>query len=154
MGEASSRIFRLRPVTFRYKKPYANGEKPIQFGLIAEEVAQVFPELAVYDAQGEPQTVKYQLLGSLLLNEFLKEHQRVQEMEKAFVQQEQQVHAMSAQLKGVQDMKQTINRQQQQIESLTAAMEKMTHQMDAVAERRDGRIYQPVANHVARLPNE
>jgi hypothetical protein len=79
MGDASARLLRLRPVTFRYKKPYADGGKPIQYGLIAEDVAQVFPELVVRNAKGEPETVKYQLLAPLLLNEFLKEHERVKE---------------------------------------------------------------------------
>ena len=69
MGEASARIAALRPVTFRYNKPYDNGEKPIQFGLIAEEVAEVFPELAVYNEEGKPETVKYQDLTPMLLNE-------------------------------------------------------------------------------------
>jgi len=72
MGDASSKLQSLRPVTFRYKKPYENGEKPIQYGLIAEEVAEVFPELAVFNAEGQPETVKYQDLAPLLLNELQK----------------------------------------------------------------------------------
>ncbi len=72
MGEASERLRALRPVTFRYKTPYADGGKPIQYGLIAEEVAEVFPELAVRNAEGQPETVKYQDLTPLLLNEVQK----------------------------------------------------------------------------------
>jgi hypothetical protein len=72
MGEASARIQALRPVTFHYKKPYADGQKPIQYGLIAEEVAAVFPELAVRNAEGQPETVKYQDLTPMLLNEVQK----------------------------------------------------------------------------------
>ena len=72
MGEASARLHALRPVTFHYKAPYANGEKPVQFGLIAEEVAEVFPELAVFNKEGQPETVKYQDLTPLLLNEVQK----------------------------------------------------------------------------------
>ena len=72
MGDASARLRSLRPVTFRYKQPYANGEKPIQYGLIAEEVAAAFPELAVFNAEGQPETVKYQDLTPLLLNEVQK----------------------------------------------------------------------------------
>ena len=74
MAEASERLLELRPVTFRYRKAFRGGEKPLQFGLIAEEVAQVFPELVVYDERGEPETVKYHLLTSLLLNEVQKLH--------------------------------------------------------------------------------
>ena len=76
MGEASAKIQALRPVTFRYKKPYANGEKPVQFGLIAEEVAEVFPELCVRNVDGQPETVKYQDLTPLLLNEVQKQQRR------------------------------------------------------------------------------
>ncbi len=76
MGDASARLLALRPVTFHYKKPYANGEKPVQFGLIAEEVATAFPELAVFNAQGEPETVKYQDLAPMLLNEVQKQQRR------------------------------------------------------------------------------
>jgi len=74
MGDLSERLFALRPVTFRYKKPYEDGSKPVQFGLIAEEVAEVFPELAVYGEDGQPETVSYHLLATLLLNELQKEH--------------------------------------------------------------------------------
>ena len=62
-------MVRLRPVTFRYRKPFADGGKPLQYGLIAEEVARVMPSLAVLNAAGEPETVKYQELPALLLNE-------------------------------------------------------------------------------------
>lgn len=72
MGEASAGLLDLRPVTFRYRQPFEGGEKPIQFGLIAEEVAEVFPELVIYDELGRPQTVKYHLLSSLLLGELQK----------------------------------------------------------------------------------
>ena len=74
MGSASERLLALRPVTFQYRQADDEGNKPIQFGLIAEEVAEVFPELVVYDDAGKPQTVGYHLLASLLLNEFQREH--------------------------------------------------------------------------------
>jgi hypothetical protein len=69
MADASERLLQLRPVTFRYTQPFAGGVKPTQYGLIAEEVADVFPELAVLNADGQPETVKYQDLSVLLLNE-------------------------------------------------------------------------------------
>jgi hypothetical protein len=74
MGEASGRLLDLKPVTFRYKDSRGNGEKPLEYGLIAEEVAQVFPDLVVFDSTGQPKTVKYRLLSSLLLNELQKQH--------------------------------------------------------------------------------
>ncbi len=73
MGEASRGLLRLRPVTFRYIQPSADGSKPVQFGLIAEEVASEFPDLVAYGADGRPETVRYQLLPTLLLNEMLRQ---------------------------------------------------------------------------------
>ena len=79
MGEASSGLLRLRPVTFRYRQPFADGSKPIEYGLIAEEVAEVYPDLVAHSADGQIESVKYQVLDSMLLNELQKEHQQVQQ---------------------------------------------------------------------------
>ena len=81
MGAASDRLLSLRPVTFRYKEAFADGEQPMQYGLIAEEVAEVFPELVVYADDGSPETVKYRLLSALLLNELQKQYQVNQRQE-------------------------------------------------------------------------
>ena len=69
MGAASHDLMRLRPVTYRYKQPFADGSKPIQYGLIAEEVAEVYPDIVAHSADGQIETVKYQVLDSMLLNE-------------------------------------------------------------------------------------
>ena len=69
----SDRLGSLRPVAFRYKQAYDDGSKPVEYGLIAEEVAEVFPELVVYNQDGRPETVRYDLLSTLLVNEFQKE---------------------------------------------------------------------------------
>ncbi len=76
MGETTEKLLELRPVVFRYRPEVQKGERPLEYGLIAEEVAEVFPELVVYDEQGEPFTVKYHLLSSMLLNELKKLDQR------------------------------------------------------------------------------
>jgi trimeric autotransporter adhesin len=78
MGEVSRRLLQLRPVTFRYRKPLADGSKPLQYGLIAEEVAEVMPELVVYDAEGKAQTIQYHVLPALLLNELQKQQRLIQ----------------------------------------------------------------------------
>ena len=78
MGSASGSLLALRPVTFRYRQEPVAGGQPLQFGLIAEEVAEVFPELVIYDQEGQPETVKYHLLSSLLLNEVQKQDRRIQ----------------------------------------------------------------------------
>jgi hypothetical protein len=73
MGDASKPLMNLRPVTFRYKEAEADGSKPIQYGLIAEEVEKVMPELVVYNEKGTPESVAYEILPSLLLNEYQKQ---------------------------------------------------------------------------------
>ncbi len=65
MGEVSDRLLKLRPVTFRYKQPDEDGNKPEQYGLIAEEVAKVMPELVVYNDNGQPETIAYRDTDSL-----------------------------------------------------------------------------------------
>jgi hypothetical protein len=77
MGQASGRLLDLNPVTFRYREARSSGERPLEYGLIAEEVAEVFPELVVFDGDGQPETVKYRLLSTLLLNELQKQHQQL-----------------------------------------------------------------------------
>ncbi len=76
LGAVSDRVLALRPVSFRYKKPFANGMKPLQYGLIAEEVEKVLPELVAYGKDGKPETVLYHVLPTLLLAELEKEHSR------------------------------------------------------------------------------
>jgi hypothetical protein len=79
MGEASSGLLQLRPVTFHYKQTFADGSNPIQYGLIAEEVAAIYPELVAYSADRKIESVKYQVLDSMLLNELQKEYHQIQE---------------------------------------------------------------------------
>jgi hypothetical protein len=81
MGEASRRLMQLRPVTFRYRQAFADGSKPMQFGLIAEEVAETFPELAVRNATGTIQSVHYETLNVLLLNELQRQQRRMEDLE-------------------------------------------------------------------------
>jgi len=77
MGEASSPLMQLRPVTFRYKEADADGSKPLQYGLIAEEVEQAMPGLVIYNKDGTPESVAYQVLPSLLLNEYQKQNREL-----------------------------------------------------------------------------
>lgn len=91
IGDLSRRVFDLRPVTFRYVKPYANDTKPRQFGLVAEEVAAAFPELAVRGADGQIETVHYETLSVLLLNE-------VQRQERTLIEQRQRIDALERRL--------------------------------------------------------
>jgi len=79
MLDTSTDIKRLRPVTFRYRSLGSGGKKPLQYGLIAEEVAQVYPDLVVYGNDGQAETVQYQKLDVLLLNELQKQQRTIQE---------------------------------------------------------------------------
>jgi hypothetical protein len=80
MGKVSQQLLRLRPVTFRYQRSFDDGSKPIQYGLIAEEVADVFPELVARSADGQIETVKYQVLDSMLLNEVQRQEKEIREL--------------------------------------------------------------------------
>jgi Chaperone of endosialidase len=80
MDKASEAILALKPVTFRYKKELDPEGIP-QFGLIAEEVAKVNPDLVVRDKNGEIYTVRYEAVNAMLLNEFLKEHRKNEEQQ-------------------------------------------------------------------------
>jgi len=79
MGEASGVLLRLRPVTFRYKTPAPDGSKPVDYGLIAEEVDEVLPDLVVRDANGVVQSVMYHKLVPMLLNELQKQQLRIKD---------------------------------------------------------------------------
>ena len=87
MGDASSGLLRLRPVTFRYKRPNSDGTKPLDYGLIAEEVNDVFPELVVRGADGEIETVAYQKLPAMLLNELQKQYATIRDQQAQINQQ-------------------------------------------------------------------
>jgi hypothetical protein len=105
MDKASEAILALKPVTFRYKKDLDPDGIP-QFGLVAEQVEKVNRDLVVRDEQGKPYSVRYEAVNAMLLNEFLKEHQKVQ------------------------DQGATIERQQRQIEALTAVVQKVSAQIE------------------------
>jgi hypothetical protein len=81
MGDVSQGLMRLRPVTFRYAKAFADGSKPMQYGLIAEEVAEVYPDLVAHSADGQIETVKYQVLDSMLLNELQRQRREIEDLE-------------------------------------------------------------------------
>src|SRR6266545_1095960 len=98
MDKASEALLSLRPVTFRYKN-YKNS--PRQFGLIAEEVAEVNPDLVARDKNGEIYTVRYDQVNAMLLNEFLKEHGKVQELQNEMVTLTAQLKEQAAQIQKV-----------------------------------------------------
>ncbi len=112
MDKASEAILALKPVTFRYKHELDPEGIP-QFGLVAEQVEKVNPALVARDADGKVYTVRYEAVNAMLLNEFLKEHRKV----------EQQDHK-------IQKQEATIAKQQKQIEALTTGLQKVSDQLE------------------------
>jgi hypothetical protein len=109
MDKASEAILALKPVTFHYKSD--NTSTP-QFGLIAEEVAEVNPDLVMRDGDGEIYTVRYEAVNAMLLNEFIKEHRKVEDLKK--------------------DFQSAVSQQQRQIETLTATVKEQAAQIQTV----------------------
>jgi hypothetical protein len=100
MNRSSEAILGLKPVTFRYKKDI-DPEGTQQFGLVAEDVEQIDPDLVVKDKEGNPYTVRYDAVNAMLLNEFLKEHREVQELKTAVVEQQKQIETLTAGLQKI-----------------------------------------------------
>ena len=115
MDKASESILALKPVTFHYRSD-ASGTP--QFGLIAEEVAEVNPDLVVRDKNGEIYTVRYDAVNAMLLNEFLKEHRKVEKQGATITQLKQEFQSRLA-------------AQQNQIKTLISGLEKVSAQLEA-----------------------
>jgi len=116
MDKASEAILALKPVTFRYKKDLDPEGIP-QFGLVAEDVEKVNPDLVARDEQGKPYTVRYEAVNAMLLNEFLKAHRKM-EKQKATI------------AKLNQDFQSRLAEQQKQIEALTAGLQKVSAELE------------------------
>jgi hypothetical protein len=100
MNRSSEAILGLKPVTFRYKKDI-DPEGTEQFGLVAEDVEKIDPDLVVKDKEGKPYTVRYDAVNAMLLNEFLKEHREVQELKTTVVEQQKQIETLTASLQKI-----------------------------------------------------
>ncbi len=118
---ASESILALKPVTFHYK---GDAKDTPQFGLIAEEVAEVNPDLVVRDEKGEIYTVRYDAVNAMLLNEFLKEHRKVEEQQATITE------LKSTEAQQQKDLQATVAHQQKQIEALSAGLQKVSAQLE------------------------
>ena len=103
MGAASEVLLSMRPVTFHFKTQNTEkaGREISQFGLIAEEVAEVNPDLILRDKEGEIYSVRYDAVNAMLLNEFLKEHRKNEEQQAIIERQQKQIDALTAGLQKV-----------------------------------------------------
>jgi hypothetical protein len=131
MEDTSEAVFALKPVTFRYVNEIDPAGTP-QFGLLAEDVEKASPDLIVRDKQEKAYSVRYDQVNAMLLNEFLKEHRKVQELEAAVVKQEASAEKQEA----------TIARQQKQIDALAAEFQKVRAQLEL-----SNTVPQTVLNH-------
>ena len=119
MEKASEALLKLKPVTFRYKEELDPDGIP-QFGLIAEEVEKINPDLVVRDEEGTITTVRYDAVNAMLLNEFLKEHQKATEEHRKAEEQG----------RTIQELKGLLTNQQKQIEKLTAGLQKVSDEVE------------------------
>ena len=102
MDKASEALFSLEPVTFHYKKELDPESLP-QFGLVAEQVAKADPDLVARDGAGKPYTVRYEAVNAMLLNEFLKEHRKVEDLEETVAELKLALKKQAAQIQKVSD---------------------------------------------------
>ena len=100
MDKASEAILALKPVTFRYKKEIDPDRTP-EFGLVAEDVEKVNPDLVLRDKEGKPFTVRYEAVNAMLLNEFLKAHRQMQEQQTMIAKQQKQIEVLTTGLQKV-----------------------------------------------------
>jgi Chaperone of endosialidase len=115
MAKASEALYALKPVSFRYNKQY-DTTQTIAFGLIAEEVAEVYPDLVGRNREGQPESVRYEQINAMLLNEFLKEHKKVEEQQAT-----------------IGELKSTVAQQQKGMEILTARLKEQAAQIQKVS---------------------
>jgi len=112
MDKASEALFALNPVTFRYRKE-VDATATLQLGLVTEDVEKVNPDLVVRDQEGKPYSVRYDQVNAMLLNEFLKEHRKVQKLETNDAEQQREIKALVA----------TVKEQAAQIQKVSAQVE-------------------------------
>jgi predicted RNase H-like nuclease (RuvC/YqgF family) len=122
MGEASEVIYRLKPVSFRYK-PEVEATRLPALGLIAEDVEKINPDLVIRDQEGKPYSGRYEQVNAMLLNEFLKEHRKVEELKST----------VATKLATMGDLKSTVAQQQQEIQALAATVKEQTAQIQKVS---------------------
>ena len=122
MDKTSEALFALKPVTFRYKKEI-DPAGTSQFGLVAEEVEKVNPDLVVRDKDGKPYTVRYEQVNAMLLNEFLKEHRKAKEQNSKIQQQ----------AATITELKSTVAQQQKGLQTVTARLEQQAAQIQKVS---------------------
>ena len=132
MDKASETIYALKPVSFRYHKQY-DATQTIAFGLIAEEVAEVHPDLVGRNHKGQPESVRYEQINAMLLNEFLKEHREIGEQGRKIQEQETRIAELKSEMKALGA---TVNEQASQLRKVSAQVEINNAAAQLVSENR------------------
>jgi hypothetical protein len=120
MDQASEVIYSLKPVSFRYKSEIES-TRPLSFGLIAEDVEEINADLVLRGKDGKVSTVRYEAVNAMLLNEFLKEHKKIEDQQRKIEKQEA-----------------TAVQHQKQIEALTAGLQRVSTQLAAASPSEGG----------------
>jgi hypothetical protein len=133
MERASEALFALKPVTLRYKKEIDPLGVP-QFGLLAEDVEEINPDLVVRDKEGKVNTVRYEAVNAMLLNEFLKEHRKVEEQEASLTQLHKAFESTIAQQdRKIQEQDATITQLKGGMEVVVARLKEQAAQIQKVS---------------------
>jgi len=127
MDNASEAILALQPVSFRYKHELDPDGIP-QFGLVAEQVEKVSPDLVARDEEGKPYTVRYEAVNAMLLNEFLKEHRKVEQQEAMITEVKS---ANTKQEATITQLESAVAQQQKEIKALTTGLQKVSDELEA-----------------------
>jgi hypothetical protein len=135
MDNASEALLALKPVTFRYNKEY-DATQTLAYGLIAEDVAQVYPDLVGRNRDGQPESVRYEQVNAMLLNEFLKEHRKVQEQEATIAQLESKVTRQeTANAQQRKDFHATIDDLEKQLKTVTERFKEQDAKIQKVSDQ-------------------
>jgi trimeric autotransporter adhesin len=134
MDKASEVLFALKPVSFRYNKEYDATQRPF-FGLIAEDVAEAAPDLVGRNKQGEPDSVRYEQINAMLLNECLKEHKKVEGQQETIIELKSTVAQQRKDFETIVTRQQNIfqskfSEQERQIEALASDLQKVSAQLE------------------------
>jgi len=139
MGDASELIYKLKPVTYRFKEqdvdPYKRPEpQNLDYGLIAEDVAEIDPKLAIRNGTGQIESVRYMAIYNMMLNEFLKEHRKVDAQQSKIEKQEATITELSSTVaQQRKDFKAIAAQQQKEIHALTAQLKEQAAQIQKVS---------------------
>ena len=145
MDKASETLLALQPVSFRYKKELDPQGIP-QFGLVAEQVEKVNPDLVARDEQGKPYTVRYEAINAMLLNEFLKAHHQIEEQGRENLAQNRHAQEQDA---TITELRSLVAEQEKQIHALSSSLKEQAAAIQTVARLKRAELEGPAAQLAA-----